>query len=463
MAASPPRSRAGRRAGTGQPFDLKIERLVAGGRGLGRGPDGRVVLVPLVLPDEAVRVQPIASRRDYTEARLLSILSPSPLRVSPPCPLFGRCGGCDLQHAAPAAQADLKTAILTDAWQHILGRSTGELAGVLAPPVPAPDPLGYRLRLRLHTDAAGRLGMRRALSHTLAPVRHCPVATPPVNDLLAVWADCGPARQLARRAATVEVAAGWPPGEAFVIARLAGAAGSRERQLARAAGAALPGCAAVAVLARDQDSGWSTDPAARLRIRLPVGPGGPDLALAVAPGSFYQVNGRQNEALVACVLALAQAAPGRRILDLFCGMGNLSLPLARAGAQVLGLDQAASAIHAALANAEAGGLAGRARFETAEAAAGLARLQAAGRCFDLVLLDPPRGGCPEVAQLLARSPCPAALVVSCDPVTLMRDLSTLLAAGYALDRLQPLDMFPQTHHLETVALLHWAGPPAAAA
>jgi 23S rRNA (uracil1939-C5)-methyltransferase len=192
----------------------------------------------------------------------------------------------------------------------------------------------------------------------------------------------------------------------------------------------------------------------RLEVRYPkIGDTGRDLNLRWEAGGFCQVNLGQNRRLIETVLAFAAAAPGRRLLDLFCGMGNFAVPGGLAGATVLGCEGQGAAIRAATDNARRAGLE-LVTFRKGAIHQTCRQLAEAGERFDCTVLDPPRAGAPQLAPILAELCRDRLVYISCDPATLARDLQALVSQGFSVSRIQPFDMFPQTHHLETVVLLH---------
>jgi len=417
---------------------------------LARLPDGLVVLLPLVLPGEVVRAQVRRRRPGYLEAEPLEILRSAPERVTPPCPLAGRCGGCDLMHASPTLQLAIKEAIFAEALSRAGARQALE---ALQPILPSLQSLGYRNRLRLHLDAAGRPGFRRAGSQEVIPVPRCPVAAPALNQALARLTEAAQHGLLDPRWGRCDLQ--LSPADDLVFAHLAlphPPPEKTQRRLASLARAA--GLADIALTIARHQSTASATPERRPSLRLPAPVGDRSLVLCWEAGGFCQVNSGQNERLVAEVCRLAQPAPGHKILDLYCGMGNFSLALAARGAEILGLEQDAGAVRRAQDNARVNELAHRCRFEAVATATGLTQLAQRGECFRTVVLDPPRQGVEGPGtELIARLQPERIVYVSCDPATLARDLNKLQRQGYQTRSCQPLDMFPQTSHVESLVLL----------
>ena len=440
-------------------FSLTVEKVVAGGLGLGHSPDGMVVLVPGVLPGEQVRVRVRQRKKGFLNAELLEVETASPDRVTPLCSLYGRCGGCDFQHASYPAQLRLKQEILT---QHLvrgrLAATWSEASAMLGEPMPSPRSLGYRLRLRLHVDQLGRMGFHRLHSHEVVAVGQCPIARAAINRVLATMGSSQSLADLLVYTRELEIL--LSPAEESCILLLDFSRKPRPADFALVRGVVQELAGVSEVLLRVEGHGLFSGAGlapqlpehAMLRLSLPVGLDLAPVALTVEPGGFYQVNQEQNEQLVSQLLDWAKVSRKERVLDLFCGVGNFSLPMARLAGQVTGMDLQGSAIRSARRNASLNGL-DNVIFSKMEAAAGACSLVTKGERFDLLLLDPPRGGCREVLpRVMALAPG-TIIYISCDPATLTRDLGDLQGLGYGIEQIRLFDMFPQTSHLETMVLL----------
>ena len=389
-----------------------MEKLVYGGDGLGRL-DGRAVLAPFVLPGERVRVAATSEKPGLLHASFLEVREAAPQRIAPACPYFGRCGGCHYQHAPYDLQLALKRAILEDQLRRI---------GKIAPPaeigVVAGEPWGYRNRVQLHI-AGGELGYRAAQSHRLCPIESCPIGSPAINAAIGVLREMLRDPRWPRFIRVLEVFTNETQVQINVL--------ETERSVARRffewCAERIPGFI----------SGALDYPACGYTLR-------------VSSGSFFQVNRFLIDQLVETALA---GAEGQTALDLYAGVGLFSLPLARRFASVTAVESGARAVEDLRFNAERAGIAIRA--ERGDAEAWLAALAAAP---DFILLDPPRAGIGKrVVERLEQLRVPRLAIVSCDPATLARDLAGLLAAGYRIQRMTLVDLFPQTYHLETVVQL----------
>jgi 23S rRNA (uracil1939-C5)-methyltransferase len=377
-----------------------------------------------------VEARVVEHRSGYLRAELRQLRSAGPDRTTPRCPVFGRCGGCQWQHVTPAAQRVAKAAIVAEQ----LARLGGLRDADVRPPRAPAEAWGYRTRITLAVDGR-RLGFRQARSHALVEIDDCAIADPALVAHLQVaraWVaalETAPARVTLARAPEGVVLVGhtrtrWRPADAAATEELLAGTPSLR-------GAVLTGGERLVV----------GDP----RLCVPLEP---DLALEVPADAFTQASPTANLLLVATVLELGEFRPGQRALDLYCGAGNFSLPLARRGVDVVGVERSAVAVEAARTNAARLGLGG-ARFTCAPVGPALARLPA--QALDAVVLDPPRAGAADILAALAARRAARVLYVSCDPATLARDAGGLVAAGYRLGGVQPIDAFPQTYHVETVA------------
>ncbi len=374
--------------------DLTIEKLVAGGDGLAFL-DGKAVFVPGVLPAERVRARLVEERGDYARAALLEVMSPSPARVEPPCPLAGVCGGCDWLHIRYEEQLSLKKAIVAEALRRVGRIEAGELEIEPSPP------LGYRNRAQIHRDEEGRLGFMGFRSDRVVPVESCPVAVPAVNRLFHDPPPAGPARF-----------AVFGEGE-----RLAFQGDGDEEDLE------------VTVHSK--------------RILFSV-------------GCFFQSNLAALEKLLPfAVEGMAggdradQGAGPRIAADLYCGVGVFAAHLADRFQRIIAVESDPRS--AAYARRNVPGVANEVYALTVEQWISSA---SSGAAIEAVIVDPPRAGLSRPVREYLSAAAPRKLVyVSCNPVTLARDLSLLLAGPYRLQDLRLFDFFPQTSHVESVARL----------
>ena len=392
---------------------------------------GWVVMVPFTLPGERVRARVFRNQRNFSEADLVEILTPSPHRIAPRCPLFGRCGGCQYQHFTYGEQLAWKRRQVEELLQHMAG-----VAFPVSPTVPSPREYGYRSKITPHFHIGSRkpetgesepqpIGfLKQGTRFEIVDVPVCPIATPEINGKLT---------------------------EVRLRTQARIAAGEFER--------------GVTLLLRQAQEGVVTDydaiiheiidplpsPASGLRDPQP-------LRLRFLARDFFQNNPFILPAFTAYVRNQAAASGARYLVDAYCGSGLFALSAASAFTRVAGIELSESSIRFARDNAAAKGIT-NATFQSGDAASIFAGLTFSA-ADTAVIIDPPRKGCDAsfLSQLFAYGPR-TVVYVSCDPATQMRDLQGFLAAGYKLAAVQPFDLFPQTRHLECVITLHRAAVP----
>jgi 23S rRNA (uracil1939-C5)-methyltransferase len=416
-------------------------------------PEGKRVLVRGALPGEDVEYLRTQRRSNYDEARLVAVHTPSPDRVEPRCEYFHQCGGCALQHLAAPAQLLAKQATLLDS----LARIGGVRPATILPAVTG-GPWGYRRRVRFaarDVQAKGRVlvGFNERDRPYVMDMDHCETAHPLASGLLPGLSALAGSLSVRARLPQFEVTVA--DNAMAVVARVLSPLTAAD-DAALAAFAAEPGVAGLPLRLYLQPGDGSTlvpvgsnarDPAP-LEYALP----GYGLRLAFGPTDFIQVNAAVNEQLVALALAHLEPQPTDHVIDAYAGIGNFSLPLAQRSASVLGIEGAAPAVAWANRNAGAAGLA-NAEFVVADlAGAGLGGAWARQR-FDLALLDPPRAGARELLAPLAGTGVRRIVYISCHPGTLARDAGILATEhGFRLEAAGVLDMFPQTSHVESMAV-----------
>lgn len=431
-----------------EPETAEVSALDHEGRGVARI-DGKAVFVEGALPGEQVRLRRTHRRRRHDEAVMVELLRPSPDRVVPRCRHFGLCGGCSLQHLAHDAQLAAKGRQVAEELERIGGVRPGSWLPPLSGPVWA-----YRRRARLGCKfvvAKGRVlvGFRERGSPYLAELEHCEVLVEPVGALIAELAGLIGELSIRDRVPQIEVAAGDnatvlvlrvldPPSDAD-LARL------REFQARRAVELHLqPGGLDTVVPL--------TPPATALHYGLPGMPAG----IGFAPTDFIQVNAGLNQQMIKRALELLSPRADDEALDLFCGLGNFSLPLARRVARVTGVEGDAGLVARARENAQRNGI-DNAEFHVADLFASQLQRPWVGRRYDLVLLDPPRAGAREVLPAVVASRPRRIVYISCHAGTLARDAGMLVQQhGYKLVVAGIMDMFPHTSHIESIAMFEMA-------
>jgi len=436
---------------------FRVEKIVNGGYGLARRENGQIVLIRHVLPGETVRAHVILEKKGFVEAAPDAILAPSPHRIPAPCPHYGVCGGCDLQHCDSPEQLRIKKGIIGDLLLRSPHIALQQALPLLGDPLPSPRVFGYRQRLRLQISGNGTPGFHRFHSHQCVPVSQCLLAGPELNAILQQFHAHPSFSRLLTIATELELLFNPASTKVIGLLHLTRKPRPADMKLAEALTASLPGLERIIFCGQDfppVGSNGEDGTNASLQLVLPPFPGHTDrpASLSWEATGFCQVNLEQNIRLIRTVLDCCEATPDTTILDLFCGMGNFSIPLAMQAASLLGIEGQGAAVRRARKNSEQAGLANT-RFEKGPIHAHCQTLAATGRSFDCVIIDPPRQGAPELASLLAALTRKRLIYISCDPATLCRDLGELTRSGFVIRGLQPVDMFPQTHHIETVALL----------
>lgn len=409
---------------------VTFHAIAAGGDGVGRDENGRTVFAPYAAPGDVAHVEIVEERKTFARGHILDLQSASPQRSAPPCPYFvaergdetTACGGCQIQHLSYAAQLDAKRALVGSALSHIGGFKSAPVEAC----VPSPLTFAYRNKAQFFVEQ-GAIGFHARHTHKVIDIARCPLLMEPLNEALAavreIFHGATPAHSFEVRVdshGAIAVRVAWENGIAFDKKQFF--AGLRKR---------LPSLV-------DPHQAILEEEVNRLKFR-------------VGAFDFFQVNPSLTPRLVETALELCGAGAGQRALDLYCGSGLFGVALARAGMKVTGVDR-----HGGLdANARLNRLS--ANFVRGEAARFLRRVAEQNSektaPYDLVLLDPPRAGAADCIAPLAHLRPARIVYVSCDPATLARDLKALAAQGYALKRVVPHDMFPQTSHVETIAML----------
>ncbi len=409
----------------GEIVEVDIEALVYGGDGLGRLQDGRAVFIPFCLPGERVRARALESRRGHVRAELLEVVSPSPARIRPRCKHFGVCGGCHYQHIEYADQLEYKRQILVEQLQRI--------GGIAQPPVepvvPSPFPWNYRNTVQFHPLQDGKLGFQKLGSHEVIPIEECHL---PEAVLCRLWPNLSIDPEANIRRVDLRV-------------------GENEDVL----------------LVLESDEAYPEEFEADLPISaVHLGPQGPFVLAGddhvvfsilgrnfrASAGSFFQVNTRQAEAMVETLMAALRLSEDMALFDVYCGVGLFSAFLAPGVRKCVGIEASPSACEDFVSNLDT--------FENVELYMGEAEwiLPSLRQRVEVVVLDPPRAGLAAgVIDFLCETRPEQVAYISCDPATLARDLKKLIAGGFTLQSVKPFDLFPQTYHLESAALLLGGG------
>lgn len=428
---------------------VHIEKLAFGGNGIGRV-EGKVCFVPLSCPGDELLVNVTSEKRSYLTADIVEIITPSAQRVAPACPLFGSCGGCGWQHIEYSAQAEAKRQILAEA----LWRGARVPVEMVSETVLAPDPYGYRSRVqfKLHGGADKlKIGFHRQGTHSVEDVSQgCPIVLPIINEVLECLRDV--LSNFPEPATIPQIKIDC--GEQGVVATVKYVGRNPERvveffekNLCR-----LKPLTGIFLQTDFKSPLRKICGSGALSYSLSGGDGIPPCSLTFRPGGFSQVNIAQNQSMLNIVRQLACLCGSERVLDLYCGNGNFSLPLAHEVASITGLEEYAESIASAVDNCRLNGIA-NAEYFAADAAQGVRRLISNGCQYDIVILDPPRSGAADTVGELCLLKPDKIIYISCDPSTLARDCGLLSAGGYQVMQSIPIDMFPQTFHIESITLL----------
>lgn len=428
---------------TGKKQRLSIQRLANDGRGIAFV-DNRTWFVEGALPDEEIEARVLNARSQVVEARTERVLSASALRRAEPCRHARVCGGCNLQHLSAQDQLALKQRSLAEHLSRVAGIEPQQWAEPLSGPE-----FGYRRRARLairwdHKMRRLDVGFRASASQDIVSIEECPVLVQPLQTMLPALLAVLHALEKPEVIGHLELFSGT--AEAVMVRHTAALAATDLQRLT-----AFAQEEGVQLWLQGEGAPQSLDASYRLGYRLPAW----DLELAWRPGDFVQVNAPVNDAMVAQALDWLAPQAGERVLDLFCGLGNFSLPMARMGAQVVAIEGVGEMVDRARTNAELNGLE-TAHFYRADLSKPLIEAQWAAAGFHAVLLDPPRDGALEIVTQMATLGARRVVYVSCNPATLARDAAELIRQGYQLKRAGVLDMFPQTAHVEAMALFERA-------
>ena len=404
---------------------VEVTTPIYGGECMGRLPDGRAVFVPYTLPGEQVRVHLVEQHRGFARARLVEVVRPSSDRITPRCIHYGVCGGCHFQHTTYANQLKLKQAVVRDQLERIGGIANPLVDEVVASPME----WNYRNALQFHLTAAGKLGYQGWGTHNVVPISECHLPEEALNQ---IWPqlDMEPLPGIER----VELRLGAE--EEVLLALESSEINAPEFSVDIPLSAVHLSPAGKLILAGEDYL--------LMEVRGRV--------FKVSAESFFQVNTAQAEAMVDHILEGLPFDQTKTVLDVYCGVGLFSAFIAPRVKKCIGVELSESACEDFAVNLD--------EFDNVELYVGAAEqiLPALKIQPDIVVVDPPRAGIERQAldALIELKPNTIAYV-SCDPATLARDLKRLVAAGYRLERVTPFDLFPQTFHVETIALLTRSG------
>jgi len=428
---------AKQRVATKQRITVTIEDLDPFGQGVARH-NGKAMFVSGALPGEQAEVMVVEDKRQFSRAKAKKIMQPSAQREKPRCIHFGVCGGCQQQHAAIALQEDSKARALS----RMLSRDAP--LPVQVNEIISGNTWGYRRRARLGLQWQPKqqrlqMGFRQAASNDLVELTQCPILVPELEALLQPLYQCLSSLQAARRLGHVELVLA-DNGPVMVLRHLDALSAGDRVKLERFSH-------------EHQLMLYLADGSEHLQ---PLGDYAPfyqsfDLKLTFSPQDFIQVNDGVNQQMVTKAIEWLDLQPEDRVLDLFCGMGNFTLPVGKFVQNAVGVEGVAALVHQAAYNAELNNLK-NVRFFQHNLEEDVAHQPWAAQGFNKVLLDPARAGAAGVMSHIVKLAPQRVVYVSCNPTTLARDSQALLSAGYHLERVAMLDMFPHTSHLESMVL-----------
>lgn len=415
-------------------MQIEIESLAFGGSGLGKD-DGKVFFVRGGLPKDVLEIKIIKDKGRYAEAVISKIIEPSPDRIEPLCPVFNLCGGCQLQNLNYPTQLREK--------EHILKETLGRLGGlhdiVLEPITASPEEFGFRNKVTLSAwfyKGHWHLGYNQKGSTRKVPIESCPISTDIVDKTI-------------KRISRVLVSLEDPH---FPLDKIHISSNGVVSQITL-----------VPVHNRKGDTlktlhrHLKRHPETENVSIAGIGENGFEFSILenkfmTTPSAFTQVNSRVNELMIKTVLEWAELTENTTVLDLYSGIGNFSIPLARKSKEVLGIEISKNSVKLANKNLQLNSIHNTV-FQNASSEDAINILNDQEEEFDLVVLDPPREGAKEIIDGMAKLNPEKIIYVSCDPATLARDLKKLSELGYKVEKIRPFDMFPQTFHLESVTLL----------
>ena len=429
---------------------VRIDRLAHLGSGVGRV-DNRVIFIPFTAPGDTVIARVTHRKKHYLHGEIREIVSHSPLRNPAPCNVFGTCGGCHWQHLAYPTQLELKEETFRD----LLGR-VGRIESIeQLPIIPSPREYSYRVRVQLHAEYRGLqhvLGFFREASHEIIQFQYCHISDPLINSVLqglrqflALWVS----KPTIQR---IDLNVSVDDQKAIAILHVSPHFVREGRALFRNPHDIHPQLMGVVLVGQETE------------VKRPVqigetaakyswnSPRGIKIRYRVGPLSFYQVNSQQNHRLIHTVVELAGMQGDEKVLDLFCGVGNFTFPLSLRARHTVGIDENPWAVKDAQSIQKMNPITDL-EFLCMSVQRALQEKPKKILRPDIVVIDPPRLGCKRIIEGIVQLGASKIIYISCDPGTLARDLHLFRLRGYTPVKTQPVDMFPQTYHIESVTLL----------
>ncbi len=416
-----------------------IESMAFKGYGVARI-DGKVFFIPYSVTGDKAWIKIAEKKKNYSIGKLIRLIEPSPWRGNPPCPFFGQCGGCQWQHINDSIQIDLKKEILKEVLKRLGGLKE-------TPPItvtPSPHPYAYRARIQLKAKGEA-MGYYQERSHRIVDIDHCPIAHPLVNQIISPLRKAFP---FFFQMEEIEINVSPEEGKGVLILHPLSFY-QRTKDFVKDFLQSHPVLKGIAVVRKKGFVPFG-DPYLNFTISLNQRGEKSVLRLRTSPESFFQVNLEQNQSLIRTVLEFSDVSEDERVLDLYAGVGNFTLPLASASKEAWGIEENRVAVEDARFNTERNGIK-NCNFMQGRVEDILKHWRRERP--DLVILDPPRMGCKAVLDQVVKLKPSKIVYTSCEPTTFARDLRLFSERGFRLQRLSLVDMFPQTYHMEVVGLL----------
>ena len=436
-----------------EPVRCDVEKLSHDGRGIARQ-DGKILFVDGALPGETVMAKVVSTRSKFDELRTLEVLEAAPDRQTPPCEFADLCGGCSLQHMSSDAQIGFKESTLREQFAHFGGIEPEEWIEPMRPGNTLESTLGYRRKARMgvryvKARESVLVGFREKRNSFLTDIDRCVVLDPRIGERILPLRELLHSMDAYARIPQVEVACG--DDTAAMGFRNMDELSISDREKLVAFGEAQDLHVYLQPKGPDTVHRIWPESAGRDDERLSYRLDAFDLTMKFHPMDFTQVNAGINKEMVNRAVEWLDVQPGERVLDLFCGLGNFTLPLARKGAQVVGVEGDDAMVARGRENAELNGLT-NVSFHGADLHGDFTGQSWAKEGFDKILIDPPRSGAEEICKYLTAFNAKRIVYVSCNPATLARDAGVMARNGYRLVRAGVMDMFPHTTHVESIAL-----------
>ncbi len=416
---------------------LEIDSLSYGPYGVGRM-DGKAVMVPKTAPGDRIAARIVESKARYAIGEALRVIEPSPLRQTPPCPFVDECGGCPWQHIRYDAQLQAKQQNVENALRRI-----GRLDGFeLRPIIPSPQEYRYRRRIRLQCDRAGKFGYFRPASHEVIEIDDCLIADGNLTGFIA------PLRRWVREIETpvefVEIVTGDETGQIVVVGKTGGDFVPRDEGACESIFDKASGISGLVLYGPNWRKTWGEAAISVIAEH--------DISMKVDADVFTQINAEGNRKILDELLAAGEFQSQDRVLELYSGAGNFTLSMAKRVSEVVAIEGSRLSIQNGKLSAQRNNLE-NIRWICSPVTAALSRLKQRREKFTKLILDPPRAGAKGLEAELASFAAERLLSLSCDPATLARDLGALANHGYQLRMVQPIDLFPHSFHIESLALM----------